>query len=391
MSSATSSTLIADHAGATLRHHLDVLLGAAASLARGDVRQAHALDGAIGAVADDLQALGAPECLEALGDRDRIAEAARAHDDSESRLPGGVRILIGGDVEALGASVGDQIEGLAGAVPHRGVAHLDVRDLHRQSSFAADADRLRNRIHDALFLVARMRHVEAASRCRHLGERDELFGGGIEAGVVLEPARQAEGAAFHSARHLLGHDGDLALGGLAPIVVAHGASAQRPVADHGADVDRRGDLLDAGQIVVDWPGGAAVGADDHGGHALSHLRGGSGVAREAVGRVVVDVDKAGCQRQPMEVLVGVGAARAQAAGGADRGDTIALDQQVAHVGSVARPVDDERVGEQQGWRLRPWDVPPPIPTAMTAAKQKAPATARFLRINPVSVGASTEA
>jgi hypothetical protein len=76
-------------------------------------------------------------------------------------------------------------------------ATLRCQNLDRDLRLAADGDRLLERRHLLVGLVAHVGGVDAAVARGDAGERDELVGLGVRARRVDEGRREAEGALLH--------------------------------------------------------------------------------------------------------------------------------------------------------------------------------------------------
>jgi len=109
------------------------------------------------------------------------------------------------------------------------------------------------------------------------------------------------------------------------------------VAGEEADVDAEFLRFQAGEVVAEGEGAAAVGAFEDGGDALADEVFGGGVAFEAGAGVAVGVDEAGGECQPLGVDRPF---RGHLLGAAEGEDAALADGDVAHVGGAARAVDD---------------------------------------------------
>ena len=85
------------------------------------------------------------------------------------------------------------------------VHRLQMKDVQRQTGFAADPKNFVERFGDTIALAALVRHVNAAVPCRNFRQRDDLFGVGEPVGYVHERRRQAEGSVLHRVSDQLPH------------------------------------------------------------------------------------------------------------------------------------------------------------------------------------------
>ena len=80
----------------------------------------------------------------------------------------------------------EQPVGLTVQAPH---GELDVRDLDREPGLAADGDDLVDRLPEPAVLAADVAHITASIGRGHPGQLDDLSGGRVDSGRILEPAR----------------------------------------------------------------------------------------------------------------------------------------------------------------------------------------------------------
>ena len=125
-----------------------------------------------------------------------------------------------------------------------------MRDLHARAGAAADLDRLVDGFEQRALLVARVRRVEPVAPGHHARHRDDLVGGRVATGRVLEPGGEAEGPLVHAlldraqqARQLLRAD--------RPVHDADRDLAQRALADEQRLVDGDARLLDVRAVAGD--------------------------------------------------------------------------------------------------------------------------------------------
>src|SRR5262249_45477149 len=139
-------------------------------------------------------------------------------------------------VQAGVARVLYQTEHAAGAA-RRGRAVVEVRDVDGNVAAPADVEGLAEGIEELVAeAVAYVGVVDAAEPGRFPGQLRELRRVGVAAGRVIEAGRHPPGSLLHGGpqqrlliRHLVSRGG--------PVVPAHGADAQRRVANDVGDVD----------------------------------------------------------------------------------------------------------------------------------------------------------
>lgn len=216
--------------------------------------------------------------------------------------------------------------------------------------------------------VAEVGVVDAAESGGFLGETDEFVGGGVAAGRVVEAGRHAKGALFHAFTEHGPHVGDVGVGG-GGIVPAHGADADRGVADDIGDVDgdlvvEHGEVLGDGgpgvgegwgaveagveldevpEVIVGGEGGVGVAVDayEFGGDALADLGVVLGLGEDDEAGVGVHVDEAGADdfARGIDGVVGGGVGVVAA----EDADLVTLDADCGVEAWVAGAVDDEAV------------------------------------------------
>ena len=125
---------------------------------------------------------------------DAQALQRRRQDGRQRRRGGRVRVLVGGDIEALGARCVQPGDRLAGATPDRPRAALEVRHLQpaARPGGTDGGDRLVERREQPVSLVAHVGRVKAAPpRC---GRHQSLDLGrlGVHPGCIDEPRGQAD-------------------------------------------------------------------------------------------------------------------------------------------------------------------------------------------------------
>ena len=119
------------------------------------------------------------------------------HEDEEPRARPLVGIGVERDIEALGPGVVDEREHLLGR-PGEGRAVVEVGDVGRRLSPAADLDRLPERVQEPVAeRVAHVGVVDAAEAAGLAGQRRELGRRRVRAGRVVEPGAEPERPLLH--------------------------------------------------------------------------------------------------------------------------------------------------------------------------------------------------
>ena len=292
-------------------------------LARGEIRQRRAVPRRVGAVAGDEDVLRAADLVEPDAPFLDVLEIAIGNEHIHRRLPVRIRIPVARRRPAPRGPRRRAPRAPRALCPTPPCRHLHVRDLDGDAGAAPDVDRLASTRRQPRSL----RRGRGWNRGRRYGliadaSAANSAGWRVEAGVVLEAARQPDGAVLHRALHERSHHGDLAVGRRALEVGAEHEAAHRAVPDAGGDVDGRPRSLDPLEEVGDGQVAAAVLADQRGGDALLHLARGVGVIHEAAIRMAVHVDEPG---------------RHDAAGGID---------------APARPAPRSAAAQPRRWRRR---------------------------------------
>jgi hypothetical protein len=206
---------------------------------------------------------------------------------------------------------------------------LHVRDDTGQTGALGDRDHFVDRRDHAdavVGLVTDVTGVTAAALGRGLGHLDDLGGGGVAAGRVIQAARQAERAGTHPVADEADHPRQLRRRGIA-VGHAENLAPHRAVRDHQADVQADAVALVAGALGGEVDRTAAVRIDEHGGDALGQhwlamlqVRG-----RQARAGVGMDVDEARRHEPARDVEHRRRRRRAEIA---DRGDAVGGDADV---------------------------------------------------------------
>src|SRR5208282_6468654 len=98
----------------------------------------------------------------------------------------GVRILVGGNVLALGAGLLDKLERVAYPSPVLLTGSLVMRDLHRHSRFRADPNRFADGVEELAGLVTHVARVKSAAAHHLASQFDDLLGTRVTPGLVDE-------------------------------------------------------------------------------------------------------------------------------------------------------------------------------------------------------------
>ena len=136
----------------------------------------------------------------------------------------GVREAVHGHVLAGVDGAVDQFEEVSGAAG-MGDALVEVGQVAGKAGPLADLQGLFDGIEEPVAEgVAEVGVIDAAESGDLLGEADQLVGGGVASGRVVEARGDAEGAFFHAFTEHCPHVGDIGVGG-GGVVPAHGADA----------------------------------------------------------------------------------------------------------------------------------------------------------------------
>ena len=210
-------------------------------------------------------------------------------------------------------------------------------------------------------------HVDAAALADRPADGDDLLGRRMQGGRIEGAGRHADGAGVERFGDELLHRRDLVRLGRA-VERAHGAYAQRRVADQGGDVQRRRRALELGEVggearkagprggieEVERRGQRRLGhqgrdadaavAGDHRGHALRDLEAHVGLRQQRLVVVRVRVDEAGRH----DASAGLDRLACRVAGEiADRGDAAADDADIGVEAGRARAVDDGAAADEE--------------------------------------------
>ncbi len=174
-----------------------------------------------------------------------------------------------------------------------------MRDLHGHVRLLADRDGFLKRFERAVGLVANMAHVEAAALGGDRRQGDQLFRVAVAADLIFESARETDGAFPHSAIDERRHPGHFLVARGPLVVIAHHRTTYRRVADHHQDVHSRRVSATLGQVLSDRPRRRSVRAHHQRRDALRNLGFGRGIRDQRGRRMVVDIDEAGSQDEPL--------------------------------------------------------------------------------------------
>ena len=183
---------------------------------------------------------------------------------------------------------GDDRRGLALDVDSE---RLDMGDVDRQPSLAADGDRLvhRRREPDRIGrFVAQVTVVNAAPHTRFLRQRGHFPGRREALRRVEQAGRKAERALAHPRRDHLPHPRQL-VGGGRPVRVADHRAADRAEAHIGGIVDPHGPALGAAEHCRDVQIAPAVIADEGGRHPLHEESGDQPGPGVGIGQLIADM------------------------------------------------------------------------------------------------------
>ena len=233
--------------------------------------------------------------------------------------------------------------------PHVGAERFDVRDVHGNLRFAADANDLVDRADQSDrvgALVAKMRVVDAALRRGDLRELDHLFGRRVAAGRVVEPGRHADRAIVHRAQHDGAHRVHLRRrrgGGRG----SNDGAAHRSLADVDGGVRPDAVLRPPVELLADVDRTAAVVVRDDGGdalHEIRQVRARSAAFERSPAVWVCGSMNPGATTSPFASIVRPAVTRPPRI--ADEHDPIAADADVRRPRRAAAPVDDRSAANQ---------------------------------------------
>ncbi len=240
-----------------------------------------------------------------------LARPSRNQRRGKSGGRGGIRVLVGPNLHAVGAGGGKPADDFLGISPHVGSQTFDVAHHAGDSAGAGNIDDL---LHGGdhpdvvIGFVADVAGVNPVVFRRDFGQFDDFPGFGKGAGGVKQTGREPESALFHRFPHHAPHRRHFRIGGRPVVNPAHGGTPDTVVADHEGDIHPGSGFLDRlalpGQI--DRP--SPVGIDDHRGDALGELGAGDrpiGIGQAAAGmRVGVDKSRSDVQSVGVNHLTG---------------------------------------------------------------------------------------
>src|SRR5437899_5896907 len=245
------------------------------------------------------------------------------------------------------------------AAPVAPSRHLGVPDLGRDAGLARDAERLVERLVDLTALVAHVGRIDAAVAPGRLRERDDLFGGCVDRGGILERRGDAHRTLLHGGIHERNHAGQL-LRCRRAILLAHHGEAHLCGTDERRDVDRAAGAREVREVAIqiapiflhavllhphgvvrdeevrEWCDRAAF-PGDLGRDALADLAEHPIVDQHEPLGLAEHVDESGSNHQAGHVDC---VARLRAAEVSDRGDAVAADGHITGVSRIPAAVDD---------------------------------------------------
>ncbi len=259
---------------------------------------------------------------------------------------GRIRIDVERDALTAGDRTVDARKRILDLAPVRPSGALVMRDVHVHVAFAADLQRLFDRLEQAVAFVAHVRRVKATERFDGAREFDHFVGAAPAPGTVDEARRKTARALLHRAFDVTAHRREFRIRRRA-LLHAERHRAHRVVADEHHVVDRgpalehRGEIaVEVGELTGDAGEDAAARAEcidgrvrrnraetavaaDDGGHALREFEFHAGVAEKRAVVVCVRVDEA--RREACPATVDFARARP---GATDRRNAVAVDLDV---------------------------------------------------------------
>ncbi len=288
----------------------------------------------------------------------------------------GVRIHVGGDVDAFRARRLDARYRVGHLAPVGLARRLEVVNLDRQMRLAPDTRRLVDPFQQRVALGAHVGDIEAAMLAHDTADLDQLLGRDVGIGRIDQRVGDAERAILHRLGHHPAHRRQL-LAGRRPHAHAAGVLAQRPAAQERADVGRHaafghrpqpvaeplpaastldpvrdeaahggGDLAEGILDLAAGRRGRPAFAHDLGRDALRHLREAARVVHQREDAVAEDVDEAGADDHAGGIHHLAGRIGRQTSGRRDRGDAVAGEGDIAVEPGIARPIHDARPANQ---------------------------------------------
>ena len=273
-----------------------------------------------------------------------VVEIALGEDRDDTRVPVGVGVDVGGDVDAFGAPALDALQHGVRLAPVVDQRDLEVRELHADLCLATDGGGLVLGLIQRHVLAAHMAGVDAAGSRSHLGQRHQFGGVRVDARIVFQPAREAQRAGFHVGAKQCLHALHLGGRGDAAVVGAQHRLAHRAVPCEGREVDRGGGFFPHGEPVAEGEFRTAVHADDGSGDALRYRRAGFKVRLESALVVTVCIDEARRQHQTLRLHHRVARARRDFT---DAGDEPVAQRHVGYITGLSAAVDNGRAADQR--------------------------------------------
>ncbi len=233
--------------------------------------------------------------------------------------PGDVGVLVGGDVEPLGAGLLDALDDLVHPAPHVFSGDLQMKNFHRDIGLPSDGERLIQSVKDRAPFAAHVGGVDAAVPGGGVGQRYQFVRPGVVGRGINERTRQPQRTLLHGVFDQALHLGQLFGRGSAVLRAQH-HPAHLGGADVAAQIDSGAPALEAGEIAgevapihlhaeagherVEFVQGAIVlgsgrpaFAGDLGGDALADFAFRGGVDQQVEFRLAQHIDEAGSHHQ----------------------------------------------------------------------------------------------
>src|SRR5687768_152921 len=266
-----------------------------------------------------------------------IVEVTLGKQNRQRRLPVGIGIDVGGDVDARRARPLERAQEAVRLPPQAPHRELDVRYLNREVRLTTDRDDLLDRCPEVAILASHVADVSTPERGGDLCQLDDLAGRRVDSGIVFEPGREPERAGRHLGPQKVLHATYLVGSRGATVVRAHHLLADRAVPRVRCDVDGRRHRLESREVLGQRRPRSTVLSYDDRRYALTDGAGGLGHFGESTIVMAMRVDEAGRQDQPTRIDDTLSSSRLE---NTDLGDTLTDNAYARTPSWRARPVDE---------------------------------------------------